>query len=68
MVVKSYYAVLSADTGLLLGGVQRVQSSRFKKRYDAAMWLDTIIIGNEQAGRHLTNPNIIKSDCDPEIF
>lgn len=53
----SYIATLTADTGLLLGGVKQHTSARFTSHRDCFDWGWTIRDTNRKAGRSV-NPRI----------
>ena len=68
---RSYFAKLEANTGWLLGGVKRHQSSRFATAKQAWDWLETAISINREAGRDpktgLDEDGIYLSDLPAEI-
>lgn len=66
--MPSYYAKLSAKTGLLLGGVPATMSSRFESRRDACFWAHCVRDANREANRDVDpNYEIIESDLAAEI-
>ena len=65
---KSYLAVVKAkpDTGCLLGGVTRHESSRFASLAQAVAWLRVVMNTNRDAGRHPLG-FVRGSDLNPEV-
>jgi len=63
----SFFAVVRAGTGVLLGGVREHKSSRFARERDADSWAETVSRTNEEAGRDVRSISIVPSNLDPEI-
>ena len=61
---RSYFARYRAQTGTLIGGVSRSQTSRFQSRADAQKRLDDTIALN---GGNCEG-EVVGSDQHPEIF
>jgi hypothetical protein len=66
-IVKSFRGHVSAEVGLLLGGVKLHSSSRFGSFKDAVRWTEVVIEENKKAGRFPVFGGISPSTLEPEI-
>ena len=66
--IRSYYGVVLAPSdGLLLGGVRRHISSRFRTAEAAEAWTGAVISGNVGAGRTIESFRVAPSQLEPQI-
>lgn len=68
MAVKSWYGVLVAGDGFLLGGVKRQACSRFEDEADARAWVEVACEINASAGRQVAAAFVRPSTRRPEIL
>ena len=64
---RSYFGVVYAETGVLLGGLCAHESSKFETEGMAADWLSTVLDTNREAGRPCHGWTYA-SDRKPEIM
>ena len=64
---KSHIGIVTARTGLLLGGVMEHHSSRFATSAMAVAWCEAILQGNREAGREISGCLIRPDNRPPEI-
>ena len=68
MTTNSYYGVVTAGKGVLLGGVKKHSSVRFDNKTSAEEWVDTVKHVNLNAGRDVCSTAVVGSCQSPEII
>ena len=67
MLTQSYYGVVRAGKGFLLGGVKEHRSVRFPYKKDAEDWVDTVKKVNLASGRDVCSTAVVGSSKPHEL-
>lgn len=65
--IRSFYGVIAAGKGVLLGGVKVHTSSRFSTFENALKWMTVSVEANLEAGRDILQAEVAPSILKPEI-
>jgi len=65
--IKSWYGIITAGDGLLIGGIRMHVSSRFETQKNARDWAEMCAQENEEAGRDVDTVSVMPSIKKHEI-